>query len=125
MIEEPRAAQGSGILRRLFDMSVRGNLESVRERIERACSRVSRSPDDITLVAVTKTVEPERIQEAVDAGASVLGENRVQEAEAKISAVHGDIVWHMVGHLQRNKAKKAVEMFNMIQSVDSLRLAAR
>jgi pyridoxal phosphate enzyme (YggS family) len=104
-------------------MSVRENLESVRERIEQACSRVNRSPDEITLVAVTKTVGPERIQEAVDAGARVLGENRVQEAEAKIGAVGGGVTWHMVGHLQRNKARKAVEMFDMIQSVESLRLA--
>jgi len=104
-------------------MSVRDNLESVRERIERACSRVNRSPDEITLVAVTKTVEPERIQEAVDAGITLLGENRVQEAEAKMGAVRGDVTWHMVGHLQRNKAGKAVRMFDMIQSVDSFRLA--
>ena len=104
-------------------MSVRDNLESVRERIERACSRAGRSPDDITLVAVTKTVGPERIQEAVDAGVTVLGENRVQEAEAKMGGVGGDVTWHMVGHLQRNKAGKAVEMFDVIQSVDSLRLA--
>ena len=104
-------------------MSVRDNLESVRERIERACSRVGRSPDDITLVAVTKTVGPERIQEVVDAGVTVLGENRVQEAEAKMGGVGGDVTWHMVGHLQRNKAGKAVEMFDVIQSVDSLRLA--
>jgi pyridoxal phosphate enzyme (YggS family) len=104
-------------------MSVRENLESVRERIEQACSRVNRSPDEITLVAVTKTVGPDRIQEAVDAGARVLGENRVQEAEAKIGAVGGGVTWHMVGHLQRNKARKAVEMFDMIQSVESLRLA--
>ena len=104
-------------------MSVRENLERVRDRIEHVCSRVDRSPEEVTLVAVTKTVEPERIQEAVDAGAVVLGENRVQEAEAKIGAVTGDITWHMVGHLQRNKARKAVEMFDIIQSVDSLRLA--
>lgn len=84
---------------------------------------MNRSPEEVTLVAVTKTVEPERIQEAVDAGAGILGENRIQEAETKIDAVRGDVIWHMVGHLQRNKAKKAVEMFDMIQSVDSLRLA--
>lgn len=104
-------------------MSVRENLESVRERIEKACARAGRSPDEITLVAVTKTVGPERIQEAVDAGVTVLGENRVQEAEAKIGAVRGDAAWHMIGHLQRNKARKAVELFDVIQSVDSLRLA--
>ena len=104
-------------------MSVRENLKSVRERIEQACLRAKRSPDEITLVAVTKTVGPDRIQEAVDAGIGVLGENRVQEAEAKMSAVRGEVAWHMIGHLQRNKARKAVEMFDVIQSVDSLRLA--
>ncbi len=122
-VNHPRAAVGSGIPRRFFEMSVRENLESVRERIERACLRTGRSPDEITLVAVTKTVGPDRIQEAVDAGVRVLGENRVQEAEAKIGAVRGEVAWHMVGHLQRNKVRKAVGMFDVIQSVDSLRLA--
>jgi pyridoxal phosphate enzyme (YggS family) len=104
-------------------MSVRENLERVRERIAEACLKAGRDPDEVTLVAVTKTVEPDRIQEAVDAGVDILGENRVQEAEPKIDAVRGEIAWHMVGHLQRNKARKAVEMFEMIQSVDSERLA--
>ena len=74
-------------------------------------------------MAVTKTVPPERIQEAVAAGVKVLGENRVQEAAAKATAVSGGAVWHLVGHLQTNKVKKALAIFEMIQSVDSLALA--
>lgn len=100
------------------------NLVRLRQRISDACARVSRKPEDVALVAVTKTIGPEKIQEAVDAGIALLGENRVQEAASKIGAVSGDVTWHMVGHLQRNKAKKAVDMFDMIQSVDSLELAA-
>jgi pyridoxal phosphate enzyme (YggS family) len=104
-------------------MSIRDNLDRVRERIGLACARSGRSPDEVTLVAVTKTVPPDRIQEAVDAGIGILGENRVQEAESKIKSVEGVTAWHMVGHLQRNKAARAVELFDMIQSVDSIRLA--
>ncbi len=72
---------------------------------------------------MSKTWPVEVVQAAVEAGASVLGENRVQEGQAKIPAVEGDVIWHLVGHLQRNKAKVAVELFDVIQSVDSLRLA--
>lgn len=107
------------------------NLLRLRERIDMACRRVSRTPEDVTLVAVTKTVGPDRIREAIDAGVEVLGENRVQEAAPKIEALAGiasdfgaGVAWHMIGHLQRNKVKKAVTMFEMIQSVDSYDLAA-
>jgi len=99
------------------------NIKLLRERIEEACARVGRDPDEIVTVAVTKTVPPSRIQEAVEAGITILGENRVQEASSKITEVKGDVSWHMVGHLQRNKVKKAIEMFDMIQSVDSIQLA--
>lgn len=104
-------------------MSIRDNLERVKERIAGACERVGRHPEEVTLVAVTKTVETDRIREAVDAGVTVLGENRIQEAEPKIESLNERVTWHMIGHLQRNKAGKAVTMFDMIQSVDSLRLA--
>jgi pyridoxal phosphate enzyme (YggS family) len=117
-----RAARDPGH-ERSSGMSVRDNLRALEDRISGACGRAGRSPDEITLVAVTKTVGPDRIQEAVDAGVKVVGENRVQEAEPKINAVTGEVIWHMVGHLQRNKAAKAVAMFDMIQSVDSARLA--
>ncbi len=105
-------------------MSVlRENILMIRERIEKASARARRRPEVVTLVAVTKTVGGERIQEAVEAGLSLFGENRLQEAAPKIEAVTGDVTWHMVGHLQRNKVKKAVAMFDMIQSVDSYDLA--
>ena len=107
------------------------NLLRLRERIDAACRRASRNPEDITLVAVTKTVGFDKIREAIEAGVEVLGENRVQEAAPKIEALAGitsgpgtGVAWHMIGHLQRNKVKKAVTMFDMIQSVDSYDLAA-
>lgn len=102
---------------------VRDNLFRVFEKIERVCGRSRRSKEKITLVAVTKTVSPEKIKEAIEAGIKIIGENRVQEAEEKYKVL-GDIIdWHMVGHLQRNKVKRALEIFSMIQSVDSLSLA--
>jgi pyridoxal phosphate enzyme (YggS family) len=99
------------------------NISAVRERIEKACARAGRSPGEISLVAVSKTMDAERVQEAIDAGLRLFGENRVQDAAPKIRALAGDITWHMVGHLQRNKVKKAVGLFDMIQSVDSQDLA--
>jgi pyridoxal phosphate enzyme (YggS family) len=99
------------------------NVRAVRERIENACARSGRSPGDISLVAVSKTMGAERVQEAVDAGLRLFGENRVQDAAPKIRELSGEITWHMVGHLQRNKVKKAVSLFDMIQSVDSYELA--
>jgi pyridoxal phosphate enzyme (YggS family) len=103
--------------------SITENIKDLNDKIEDACARASHTFDEITVVGVTKTVEPARIQQAVDAGITVLGENRIQEAASKIGAVSGDITWYMVGHLQRNKVKKAIMMFDMIQSVDSLELA--
>jgi pyridoxal phosphate enzyme (YggS family) len=103
--------------------SLRDRLADVNRRIEAACGRAGRDPAEIALVAVTKTVAPERIQEAVDAGIKIVGENRVQEAAAKMAAVSGAVSWHMIGHLQSNKVKRAVALFSVIQSVDSLELA--
>jgi len=80
-------------------------------------------PREINLVAVSKTVEPGRIQEAVEAGASILGENYVQEAQKKIEAMGRPAAWHFIGHLQSNKAKVAVQLFDMIHSLDSIHLA--
>jgi pyridoxal phosphate enzyme (YggS family) len=105
---------------------VTGNIASLHERIAAAASRAGRRPEEITLVAVTKTFPPEKIREAGEAGLRVFGENRVQEAEPKIlwSRAEGlDLEWHMVGHLQRNKVKKAIQLFDIVESVDSLRLA--
>jgi pyridoxal phosphate enzyme (YggS family) len=105
---------------------IRANVEVVRQRIEQACQRSGRSPAEITLVAVTKTVAPPAVAAAFEAGISHFGENRVQEAVAKIeqlAALTPQPTWHMVGHLQTNKAKSAVAIFDIIHSVDSLRLA--
>jgi pyridoxal phosphate enzyme (YggS family) len=98
-------------------------LQEVRFRIAAACARAGRSPSDVTLVAVTKTVPVERIAELVAAGHRTLGENRVQEALAKIEALGPGPEWHLVGHLQRNKARASVGRFALIHSVDDLELA--
>jgi pyridoxal phosphate enzyme (YggS family) len=99
-------------------MSVAANLASVRERI----SRSGRDPNEITILAVTKGFGPEVCRSALDAGLTILGENRVQEGVAKMDAVKAG-VWHLIGHLQTNKVRIVVEHFAMIQSVDSARLA--
>jgi hypothetical protein len=108
-------------------VSIADNVAAIHERIARAAARVHRSPDSITLMAVSKTVEPERIKEAYAAGLRVFGENRVQEFESKSAALSElkDAEWHLIGHLQSNKAKKAAESFHAVDSVDSLRLAEK
>jgi pyridoxal phosphate enzyme (YggS family) len=101
-------------------MSIEENVARVRDRIESACHRAGRRQEDVKLVAVSKTFPPERIREAYQAGLREFGENRVQEAASKISALAGlDITWHLIGHLQSNKARRARELFHWIQSVDS------
>jgi pyridoxal phosphate enzyme (YggS family) len=102
--------------------SIRENLERVRESIERALAKAGRK-DEVILVAVTKTVPPERINESIDAGVTAIGENRVGEAEEKRDFVKPGAVWHLIGHLQRNKVKKALPLFQMIQSIDKLETA--
>jgi pyridoxal phosphate enzyme (YggS family) len=106
-----------------MDGSIVGNLGWVRNRIVAAAERSGRDPRRITLVVVTKGVTIDRVREVVAAGATVLGENRVQEALPKIKAFEGTIRWHLIGHLQRNKVKQAVMLFDLIHSVDSLELA--
>jgi len=98
-------------------------LAAVRARIARAAERAGRPAGAVTLVAASKTVPAERIQAAVASGLADLGENRVQEAEAKIAAVGPGPVWHLIGHLQSNKARRACALFDWIHSVDSPRLA--
>ena len=98
-------------------------VEAVRERMAAACRRAGREPGAVTLVAVTKTQPPEVVAEAARAGLGLFGENKVQEARAKIPLCPGHLRWHMIGHLQTNKCREAVELFQMIESVDSLRLA--
>ena len=99
------------------------NLNRVQERVAAAARRAGRSPEEIRLVAVSKTVGAERVREAIAAGAKILGENYVQEAQKKIEAVGHGVAWHFIGHLQTNKAKIAVRLFDLIHSVDSLSLA--
>lgn len=93
-------------------------------QIESACARVGRDPAGVQLIAVSKTVAPDRLRAAVGAGLEVLGENRVQEALGKIGDVPG-ATWHLIGPLQSNKARRAVEAFSMIQTVDTVELAQR
>ena len=113
----------------IFDVvqqSLKANLAAIRGRIEQAARRVGRDPDGIKLVAVSKTHPAAILREAIAAGADVLGENKVQEAESKIVEIGRDAAeWHLIGHLQSNKARKAVQLFDVIHSVDSLELAAR
>lgn len=101
---------------------VAASLARVRERITVAARRSGRKPEDVTLVAVTKGVSEGRMQAAVAAGVKDLGESRVQEASPKIEALGGAVRWHLVGHLQRNKAARAAELFDVIHSADSARL---
>ncbi|MFB3785241.1 MAG: YggS family pyridoxal phosphate-dependent enzyme [bacterium] len=98
---------------------------AVREQVERAAERGGRNPRDIQIVAVSKTHPPQLIREACTAGLRVFGENRVQEAETKIAELRDlELEWHLVGHLQTNKVKKAVQLFHMIHSTDSPKLIA-
>jgi PLP dependent protein len=108
-------------------MALADNIASVRERIARAAARAGRSPHEIRLMAVSKTFEPERIREAYACGLRVLGESRVQEFAAKqpLLADLAGVEWHLIGHLQSNKAKKAAELFAAVDSVDSLALARK
>ena len=108
-------------------MSIAQNLAAVRERIGHSARRAGRNPDDIELMAVSKTFPAERIREAYAAGQRLFGENRVQEFAEKIAALKDitDAEWHMIGHLQTNKASAAVDVFGAIDSVDSLRLARK
>jgi pyridoxal phosphate enzyme (YggS family) len=104
--------------------TIRANLERVRERIERAAARASRSPEEITIIAVSKTFPAEAIHAAYDVGLRHFGENRVQEFEGKQPKLAGlDAVWHFIGHLQRNKARRAVQLFHRVDGVDNLALA--
>jgi pyridoxal phosphate enzyme (YggS family) len=105
-------------------MGIRENVLHVMERIEVAADRALRDPADVQLVAVTKTVDLPRIVEAIEAGVVAIGENRVQEADRKFGDGLPPVQRHLVGHLQTNKVKRALELFDVIQSVDSVRLAS-
>jgi pyridoxal phosphate enzyme (YggS family) len=104
---------------------IRERLARVRDRVARAAERAGRSAEDITLIAVSKTFNSATVQQAVDAGARDLGENRVQEGINKVAMVEGDARWHLIGHLQSNKARQAVETFDVIHTIDGVQLAER
>jgi PLP dependent protein len=104
-------------------MSIAENLEIVKNRIASAAKKAGRDPASVKLIVVTKTVDIDRIKEAVSAGAAILGENRVQEAKEKIEKLGPVADWHLIGRLQTNKAKYAVRLFSLIHSVDNLELA--
>lgn len=108
-------------------MSIAENLAAVRERIAKAARRGGRAADEIKFMAVSKTQPPERIREAYDAGQRLFGENRIQEFSIKAEALADlkDCEWHMIGHLQTNKAAKTAELFRAVDSVDSLKLAQK
>jgi len=111
---------------RIEGVDIEANIREVQRHIARACERSRRLPGEITLVAITKEVGISAIRAAFDCGLRDFGENRVQEAEEKIGQLSDlklDVTWHMVGHLQSNKAKTAVELFDIIHSTDSVRLA--
>ena len=95
----------------------------VRERIAAAAERAGRRADDVLLIAVSKTVEVDRIKDAIAAGVSALGENRVQEAKTKVAALGRPVPWHLIGHLQTNKVKDALALFDVVHSVDRLEVA--
>jgi len=104
-------------------MELAERLAHIRQRIAAACDRSGRSQYSVRLLAVTKTHPPETVDEAIRLGLTLFGENKVQEARAKIPQCSTRATWHMIGHLQSNKAREAVEWFSMVESVDSLKLA--
>jgi pyridoxal phosphate enzyme (YggS family) len=99
------------------------NLTRIRSRIDQACERSGRQRDSVRLMAVSKNQLPERVAEAVSAGLTLFGENRIQEAKVKIPLCPGQLEWHFIGHLQSNKSRDAVSLFQVVQGVDSLALA--
>ncbi len=106
-----------------METDIAANIEKIKQRIAAACSRAGRDPHSVELMAVTKTVSTERILQAVDAGITLLGENYVQEAREKQELLGGRARMHLIGHLQTNKAKYAVRLFDCVHSVDRLELA--
>ncbi len=111
-------------------MGLSDRLAAINDRIAAVCARVGRATSEVTLVGVTKTFSPEIIKSAIESGLRILGENRVQEASTKITdlnqfASRYNVQWHLIGHLQSNKVRRAVELFDAIQTVDDIKLAER
>ncbi|HAY38197.1 MAG TPA: YggS family pyridoxal phosphate-dependent enzyme [Desulfobacteraceae bacterium] len=105
-------------------MDLKKRLENVKDRISKAALKCSRNPEDINLVAVSKTIPADRVREAIEAGVTILGESYVQEARNKFNVLGTyPVSWHFIGHLQSNKAKYAVRLFDLIHSVDTIKLA--
>ena len=102
---------------------IRANLERVRERMARAAERAGRRGEDVLLVGVAKTIDVDRVRAAIAAGLGAVGENRVQEARDKIPAIGRGVAWHLIGHLQTNKVREALDLFDVIHSVDRIDLA--
>ncbi len=108
--------------------SIKENLDVIHQRIESACERVGRNPDEIQILPVTKTVHPNRIKEVLELGFTEIGENRIQEAERKVVEMEEfepQPTWHFIGHLQSNKVKNVVRFAAMVQSIDRLKIARR
>jgi len=103
--------------------ALRQNLDGVRERVARAAERAGRRAEDVLLIGVSKTVPVERVRLGVEAGLAALGENRVQEAKEKIKVLGRPVPWHLIGHLQTNKVRDAIELFDVIHSLDRVELA--
>jgi pyridoxal phosphate enzyme (YggS family) len=104
-------------------MDLAQNFENIRQRIRAACARAGRTPTDVQLLAVSKGHPPDAVAAAAGAGQTLFGENKIQEAKAKIPLSPARLRWHMIGHLQSNKCRDAVQLFDMIEGVDSLNLA--
>ncbi|MGA9111160.1 MAG: YggS family pyridoxal phosphate-dependent enzyme [Smithella sp.] len=107
-----------------MEADITANINKIKQRIAAAAARCDRTPESIKLLAVTKTVSIPAIEQAIEAGITALGENYVQEAKEKIAVIGQRVSWHMIGHLQTNKAKYTVNLFDYIHSVDRLELAA-
>lgn len=125
-----QAAEPASSLASTLQIEIAQRVAAIQQHIAAACARAARPTTDVTLVAVSKTVEPARIRAAIAAGVRVLGENRVQEAQTKLTELRAlsteqTVQWHLIGHLQTNKARRAVELFDAIHSVDSLKLAEK
>ena len=104
---------------------IRANYEAVRQRVRSACDRAGRKVEEVTLVVVSKTFPADAVTAAIAAGARDIGENKVQEARDKKPSTQGTARWHLIGHLQSNKAKDAVRIFDVIQTIDSMSLAEK
>lgn len=103
--------------------NIQVNINDIRKEISQICQNCGRNPEDITLIAVTKTIDPDRINYAVECGASDLGENKVQEIMDKYDNISKNVKWHLIGHLQSNKVKYIIDKVELIHSVDSFKLA--